>query len=144
MSSKDPNTIRAIELFCPGTIANISCGFDVLGCCLDAVGDRMRIRKTNEPGLRISKITGADLPLDPAKNVAGAAIEALLSELDAPPAFGFELEIEKNIKPGSGIGSSAASAAGAVFGVNKLLGDPFTAEELVPFAAEGFSVLACQ
>lgn len=142
MPSNHPNTIRAIELFCPGTIANISCGFDVLGCCLESVGDRMWIRKTNEPGLRISKITGADLPLDPAKNVAGAAIEALLSALEARPSFGFELEIEKNIKPGSGIGSSAASAAGAVFGVNKLLGEPFTAEELVPFAAEG-ERLAC-
>lgn len=134
--------IKAIELFCPGTIANISCGFDVLGCCLDSVGDRMWIRKTSEPGVRISKITGADLPLDPAKNVVGAAIETLLTALETAPSFGFELEIEKNIKPGSGIGSSAASAAGAVFGVNKLLGDPFTPEELVPFAAEG-ERLAC-
>lgn len=142
MSSDQSKTIQAIELFCPGTIANISCGFDVLGCCLDSVGDRMWIRKTSEPGLRISKITGADLPLDPAMNVAGAAIEALLAALDAAPVFGFELEIEKNIKPGSGIGSSAASAAGAVFGVNKLLGEPFTATELVQFAAEG-ERLAC-
>lgn len=142
MSSNDLNTMKAIELFCPGTIANISCGFDVLGCCLDSVGDRMWIRKTREQGIRISRITGADLPLDPARNVAGAAIEALLNELDAVPPFGFELEMEKNIKPGSGIGSSAASAAGAVFGVNKLLGEPFTASELVPFAAEG-ERLAC-
>ena len=142
MSSDQSNSIQAIELFCPGTIANISCGFDVLGCCLDSVGDRMWIRKTPEPGLRITKITGADLPLDPAKNVVGAAIKALLGALDTAPAFGFELEIEKNIKPGSGIGSSAASAAGAVFGVNKLLGEPFTAAELVPFAAEG-ERLAC-
>lgn len=151
MNSTDKKNLKAIELFCPGTIANISCGFDVLGCCLDSVGDRMRIRITPEPGLRITRITGADLPLDPSKNVAGAAIQALLEELSVSGrndgelqslTFGFELEIEKNIKPGSGIGSSAASAAGAVFGVNKLLGEPFTAEELVPFAAEG-ERLAC-
>ncbi|MGA9271133.1 MAG: homoserine kinase [Lutimonas sp.] len=142
MSSKNSNSIQSLELFCPGTIANISCGFDVLGCCLDSVGDRMWIRKTTEPGLRISRIAGADLPMDPAKNVVGPAIQALLSAMATEPNFGFELEIEKNIKPGSGIGSSAASAAGAVFGVNKLLGEPFTAAELVPFAAEG-ERLAC-
>ena len=142
MLKNNENKTEWIELFCPGTIANISCGFDVLGCCLDSVGDRMWIRKTDEPGIRISRITGADLPLDPAKNVAGAAIEALLSAMGTRPSFGFELEIEKNIKPGSGIGSSAASAAGAVFGVNQLLGEPFAASELVPFAAEG-ERLAC-
>ena len=127
MQTNKSKSMESIELFCPGTIANISCGFDVLGCCLDSVGDVMTLRKTPEPGIRISRITGADLPLDPAKNVAGAAIEALLAELDSKPAFGFEIEIDKRIKPGSGIGSSAASAAGAVYGANKLLGEPFAA-----------------
>ena len=134
--------ISEIELFCPGTIANISCGFDVLGCCLDSVGDVMRIRRTREQGIRISSITGADLPSDPAKNVAGAAIMALLGALKNPPEFGFELDIDKRIKPGSGIGSSAASAAGAVYGANLLLGQPFSTHELIGFAAEG-ERLAC-
>ncbi len=142
MNLKESQRINEIELFCPGTIANISCGFDVLGCCLDSVGDLMRIRRSPEPGIRITSITGADLPTDPKQNVAGAAISALLDELSDKPDFGFELEIDKRIKPGSGIGSSAASAAGAVFGANLLLGRPFRKKQLVAFAAEG-ERLAC-
>jgi homoserine kinase len=134
--------IRQIELFCPGTIANISCGFDVLGCCLDSVGDIMKIRRTRDRGIRISRITGADLPTDPDRNVAGAAIKTLLASLDEQPDFGLEIEIEKRIKPGSGIGSSAASAAGAVYGANLLLGQPFSIHDLIGFAAEG-ERLAC-
>lgn len=124
-----------IKLFCPATIANVSCGFDVLGLCLDTVGDEMVIRKSAEKGIRITKIIGQELPLETEKNVAGVAALSLLSTLNSDA--GFEIEIYKNIKPGSGIGSSAASAAGAVFGINELFGKPFSLEELVPFAMEG-------
>ncbi len=127
--------MNEIKLFAPATIANVSCGFDVLGLCLDTVGDEMIIRKTKEKGVKITKIIGQDLPLETNKNVAGVAVLALLKQLNSDA--GFEIEIYKNIKPGSGIGSSAASSAGAVFGVNKLLGEPFTLHELVPFAMEG-------
>ena len=126
-----------IKLFAPATIANISCGFDVMGCCLDAVGDIMVVRKTTEKGIRIKAITGGPLPFEPDKNVASVAIMAMLSNQKQEPDFGFELEIHKKIKPGSGIGSSAASAAGAVFGANELMGRPYTPHELVIFAAEG-------
>ena len=115
--------MNEIKLFCPATIANISCGFDVLGLCLEAVGDEMIIRKSEIKGIRIIKIDGAELPLEASKNVAGVAALALLDAIDYK--FGFEIEIHKNIKPGSGIGSSAASAAGAVFGINELLGKPY-------------------
>ena len=124
-----------IKIFAPATIANVSCGFDILGLCLDTVGDEMIIRKTKQKGVTISKIVGQILPLDADKNVAGVAALALLDKVDAD--CGFDIEIHKNIKPGSGIGSSAASSAGAVFGINKLLGEPFSLEELVPFAMEG-------
>lgn len=127
--------MEEIKLFTPATIANVSCGFDVLGLCLDNVGDEMIIRETNEKGVKITKIIGQDLPLETEKNVAGVAVLALLKQLHSD--VGFEIEIYKNIKPGSGIGSSAASSAGAVFGVNKLLGEPFTLQELIPFAMEG-------
>ena len=127
--------MEEIKLFAPATIANVSCGFDVLGLCLDNVGDEMIIRKTNIKSVTITKIIGQDLPLETEKNVAGVAVLALLDKVETE--FGFEIEIYKNIKPGSGIGSSAASSAGAVFGVNKLLGEPFTLKELVPFAMEG-------
>lgn len=129
--------IQEIEIFTPATIANISCGFDVLGCCLDSIGDTMVLRKTNEPGVRISKIVGEELPMDPEKNVASVAIMAMLEAIEAKPTYGFEIEIHKNIKPGSGIGSSAASGAGAVYAANELMGRPFTKHELIPFAAEG-------
>lgn len=124
-----------IKIFSPGTIANLSCGFDILGLCLDTVGDEMVIRKSPEKGIRITKIEGADLPLETEKNVAGVAALALLNEVTTD--FGFEIEIYKNIKAGSGIGSSAASAAGAVFGINELLGKPFSKQELVRFAMQG-------
>jgi len=127
--------MNEIKLFAPATIANVSCGFDVLGLCLDNVGDIMIIRKTNDKGVKITKISGQNLPLETEKNVAGVAVLALLEKIAVD--YGFEIEIVKNIKPGSGIGSSAASSAGAVFGVNKLLGEPFTLQELVPFAMEG-------
>jgi len=130
--------MNEIKIFCPATIANISCGFDVLGLCLEAIGDEMIIRKSNIKGIRITKIIGADLPLEASKNVAGVAALALLEKIDYE--FGFEIEIYKNIKAGSGIGSSAASAAGAVFGINELLGKPFTKKELVKFAMKGEAI----
>ncbi len=127
--------MESIKIFAPATIANVSCGFDVLGLALDTVGDEMIIKKTSNKGIKITKITGQDLPLETHKNVAGVAGLALLSALKSDS--GFEIEIHKNIKPGSGIGSSAASSAGAVWAMNKLLGSPFNPTQLVKFAMEG-------
>jgi len=127
--------MEAIKVFCPATIANISCGFDVLGVALDSVGDEMVVRKTQEKGIQITKLEGQDLPMETLKNVAGVAGLALLeaSEYDG----GFEIEIYKKIKAGSGIGSSAASSTGAVWAMNELLGIPFSTLELVKFSMEG-------
>jgi homoserine kinase len=130
--------MNEIKIFCPATIANISCGFDVLGLCLEAIGDEMIIRKSDVKGIRITKIVGANLPLETSKNVAGVAALAILEAIDYE--FGFDIEIYKNIKAGSGIGSSAASAAGAVFGINELIGKPFTRKELVAFAMKGEAI----
>ena len=127
--------MNTIKIFCPATIANLYCGFDVLGLCLETAGDEMIIRKSDVKGVRIIKIVGADLPLETEKNVAGVAALAMLENVTTE--FGFEIEIYKNIKAGSGIGSSAASSAGAVFGINELLGRPFTRKELVLFAMQG-------
>jgi len=127
--------MQHIKVFCPATIANVSCGFDVLGLSLDSVGDEMSIRKTTKQGIHITKITGQDLPMETHKNVAGVAGMALLEALGYTE--GFEIEIHKKIKPGSGIGSSAASAAGAVWGINELLERPFSKLELVKFAMQG-------
>lgn len=124
-----------ISVFAPATIANLSCGFDVLGLALEGIGDRMGVRLTPEKGVRISKITGAELPMEAENNVAGVAALALLQATDFQG--GLEIEIEKQILPGSGIGSSAASAAGAVWAANHLLGTPFSPQQLVGFAALG-------
>jgi homoserine kinase len=127
--------MNEIKIFCPATIANLNCGFDILGLCLDVIGDEMIIRKSSNKGIKITKIEGANLPIETKKNVAGVAGLALIENLDLD--FGFEIEIYKNIKAGSGIGSSSASAAGAVYGINELLGRPFTKIELVYFAMKG-------
>ena len=127
--------MREIKIFSPATVANISCGFDILGLCLDTVGDEMVVREVAEKGVKITHIIGQDLPFETKNNVAGVAALALLDNIET--TVGFEIEIYKNIKPGSGIGSSAASAAGAVFAINELLGKPFSAEELILFAMQG-------
>ena len=127
--------MREIKIFSPATVANISCGFDILGLCLDTVGDEMVVREVAEKGVKITHIIGQELPFETKNNVAGVAALALLENIET--SVGFEIEIYKNIKPGSGIGSSAASAAGAVFAINELLGRPFSANELISFAMQG-------
>lgn len=127
--------MNEIRIFSPATVANLSCGFDVLGCCLENVGDEMLVIKNDLQKIRITKVTGHDLPLEADQNVAGVAVMALLEYLGEKQ--GFDIEIIKNIKVGSGIGSSAASAAGAVFAVNQILNEPLTAMQLIPFAMEG-------
>lgn len=127
--------MNEVKIFSPATVANVSCGFDVLGFCLDSIGDDMIIRKTSKKGVYITNVEGFDLPTEPNKNVAGVSALALYEAVN--PDFGFEIEIFKKIKPGSGIGSSAASAVGSVFGMNELLGRPFNKTELTEFAIKG-------
>lgn len=127
--------MNEIKVFSPATVANVSCGFDVMGFCLDNVGDEMVIRKIDKKGIFITKIEGFDLPLETEHNVAGVSALAMYEAIDVD--FGFEIEIYKNIKPGSGIGSSAASAVGSVFGMNELIGRPFNKTQLTQFAIKG-------
>ncbi|MCJ7468333.1 MAG: homoserine kinase [Maribacter sp.] len=127
--------MQEIKIFCPATIANISCGFDVLGVALESVGDEMVVRKIAKNGIYITKLEGQELPMETLQNVAGVAGLALLEK--STYTGGFEIEIRKKIKAGSGIGSSAASASGAVWAMNELLGRPFSKLELVQFAMEG-------
>jgi len=129
-----------IKLFSPATVANVACGFDVLGLCLDTIGDEMVVRKVDKKGVRITKIEGFKLPFETELNVAGVSALAMYQELQ--PDCGFEIEIKKNIKPGSGIGSSAASAVGSVYGINTLLGSPLNKTQLTQFAIKG-EALSC-
>ncbi len=129
------DSMNEIKIFSPATVANVACGFDVLGFCLDSVGDEMVIRKVEKKGIHITHIEGFDLPKEAELNVAGVSALAMYNTLCIN--YGFEIEIYKNIKPGSGIGSSAASAVGSVFGMNELLGRPFNKTELTEFAIKG-------
>lgn len=124
-----------IKIFSPATVANVSCGFDALGLALETVGDTMTFSKTDTKGVKITQITGADLPLDTQTNAAGVVAIAMLEKHTVD--FGIDIIIHKGYTPGSGLGSSAASAAGAAFGVNQLLGGIFSPLELTQFAMLG-------
>ena len=119
----------------PGSVSNVVCGFDCLGFALSEPYDEMTVRGSSEPGVRIVHHDNFGLPTEAAKNVAGVAIQALIDA--AGIDHGFEIEITKHIKPGSGIGSSTASACGAVVAANRLIGDRFSKAELVELAMAG-------
>ncbi len=124
-----------IKIHSPATVSNVSCGFDCLGFALNEPFDEMNLRKTPEKTVKIIHKDEFGLPSEAEKNVAGVTLLSILKAADAD--FGFELEITKHIKPGSGIGSSSASAGGAAFAANELLGRPFSKTELVDFAMDG-------
>ena len=127
--------MNTVKVFSPASVSNVCCGFDVLGFSIDGLGDEMIIQKSNSKGIKIKKIIGYKVPDDVKKNTASVASQALLDYLGIDD--GFDIEIKKNIKPGSGIGSSAASAVGAVYGINKILGSPLKKEDLLKFAMLG-------
>jgi len=119
----------------PATVSNVVCGFDCLGFALEEPFDEMTVRKIAPREVRIVNRDDYGLPTDPTKNVAGVALQALIDVTHID--HGFEVEITKYIKPGSGIGSSSASSCGAVVAANRLLGDRFSKLELVEFAMAG-------
>jgi homoserine kinase len=132
---------NSIRVFAPATIGNIGIGFDVLGLCLEHPGDLITIRSSERPGVRIQKISGTTIPIptDPQHNTASVAVIRLLEHLELN-AVGFDIEIEKQMPFGSGLGSSAASAVAAVVAANELLGSPLSRRALLPFACDGEAV----
>jgi len=127
--------MNEITVLAPATVANVVCGFDCLGFCLENPNDLMTLRLIDEKTVRIKHHDDYDLPTTIGENVAGKALLALLERVDEN--LGFEVEITKEIMPGSGIGSSAASAAGAVVAANKLLGERFNPNEVIEMAMQG-------
>jgi homoserine kinase len=130
--------MNTIKIKSPATVANLVCGFDVLGMCLHEPYDEMEITLLDERKVLIESVDGYNLPKNPAQNTAGAPLLEMLKIIDEE--IGFHVLIKKQIKPGSGLGSSAASASGAAVGANHLLGNRFTKEELVQFAMFGEKV----
>ncbi|MBN8673488.1 MAG: homoserine kinase [Chitinophagales bacterium] len=127
--------MKQVTIHCPGTVANLVCGFDILGMALKAPYDVMEVKLLDEPKVIIHNRDTFNLPTDPEKNVAGVVFLAVMEKVGGN--IGFEVTIEKHIKPGSGLGSSAASAAGAAVAANHLLGNIFSTDELVQFAMWG-------
>ena len=127
--------MKSIRIKSPATVANLVCGFDILGMALQEPCDIMELKLLDDPVIRITNKDEFGLPEEPDKNVAGVVLQSIMEKLDTK--HGFELIAEKHIMPGSGIGSSAASAAGAAFAANHLLGNIFSQEDLVQFAMNG-------
>lgn len=131
--------MTSIRVFAPATVANVACGFDIMGFALEAPGDELELRFSNLPGIQISNhILGMNIPLDPSQNTAAVALNAYLTYLGNEQ--GFEIIFHEKILPGSGIGSSSASAVAAVFAANELLGRPVAQKDLVQFAMQGEKV----
>jgi homoserine kinase len=134
---------KEIKVFAPATVANVVCGYDVLGFAVNAPGDEVVMRLVSEPGVRLLKITGDDgkLPLNSDKNTVSAVVKHYLAHIGREDV-GVEIELEKKMPIGSGLGSSSASTVAGLYAINQLMGEPLTAKELVPFAMKG-EELAC-
>lgn len=128
--------MKTIKAFAPATVANVCCGFDVLGFAVDFPGDEVILKLNNSKEVTISKIVGdgGRLPLEATKNTAGVAVQSFLQSLGVDQ--GVEIELYKNLPLGSGMGSSAASGVAALVAINELMGNVKSREELVPFAME--------
>jgi len=133
------------EAFAPASVGNVAIGFDILGFAVSALGDRVTVtrradRAPTDRAVTISAIRGVqvELPSEPERNTAGRALLAMHSALGLE--FGLDMQIEKGIPLGSGLGGSAASAVGAVVAANALLDEPRSKLELLKFAMEGEAV----
>ncbi len=130
---------ESITAFAPATVANVGCGFDIMGFALKGSGDKVTITLQTDTDDQNIAMTGHYANLIPSardKNTAGVAVNAYL-QATGKTDIKLSIGLEKNLPLGSGLGSSAASAAAAVFAVNKLLGNYLTINELIPFAMEG-------
>ena len=139
---KPINMNKYVKVFAPATIGNVSCGFDVLGLCVSHPGDIVSVRLTNESGVSIKKITGdgGKLPLKSDENTASVAVMEYLHSMDIQ--IGVEIDIKKGLPLAGGMGASGASAVGALYALNHLLGNPLTPKEMLPFALKAEEV-AC-
>ena len=134
--------LDTIKVFAPATVANVTCGFDILGFAVDQPGDEITLRKSDSGQVKIIQITGdgGALPLDADKNTCSVVIKMFLKDLGIDQ--GIDIYLDKKMPLGSGLGSSAASSAAAIFAINELMGKPKKLEELLPYAMEGERV-AC-
>jgi len=135
---------KEVRVFAPATVANMICGYDILGFAVDSPGDEVFMKRTENPGVVIRSIVGDDgrLPLDPDKNTVSACVKMYLAHLGLEKEVGVEIDLIKHMPIGSGLGSSSASTVAGLFAINTLMGNPLSKEELMPFCIEG-ERLAC-
>ncbi|MBE7175666.1 MAG: homoserine kinase [Mucilaginibacter polytrichastri] len=132
-------SLKTIRVFAPATVANVVCGYDVLGFAIDEPGDELQMTLTDgEPGITITKITGDEgrLPLSPEKNTCAVSVHHYLKHIGRED-LSIEIELHKKMPIGSGLGSSSASTVAGLYAINQLLGEPLTPHELIPFAVLG-------
>ena len=129
-------SMKTVKVIAPATVANVSCGFDILGFAVDHPGDVVIMTLKDSPGVTISDIVGdgGRLPRESAKNTASVAVNAFLESIGSKQ--GVDIILNKHLPLGSGMGSSAASAVAALVGINHLLGNPKSRAEMVPLAME--------
>ena len=129
-----------VTVFAPASIGNVAVGYDVLGCAVEGIGDRVTVRRLDAPTIRIDAISGVapDLPTAPAENTATAALQDLQEGRSL--SVGFEVSIEKGIPLSAGMGGSAASAVGAVVAAAQVLPHDLTPADLLPHALAGEAV----
>lgn len=125
--------------FAPATVANVACGFDVLGLALEKPGDTVTAERSDEPGVSLAGIEGdgGRLTLDPDANTATVAAKHLLTTRAADPSLGVRITVAKGLPLASGMGSSAASAVAAVVAVDHLLELGASRTDLLTSALEG-------
>lgn len=127
--------MNSVTVHTPATLSNLCSGFDILGMALEQPYDVITINKIEGKDIVIKHLDNYGLSTDPKQNIAGVVMEAIRKNLQTEQ--GFEIIIDKKIKPGSGIGSSAASAAGVAVAANEILQANFNKQQLVQFAMEG-------
>jgi homoserine kinase len=130
------NRMKSVKAFAPATVANVCCGFDILGFAVDAPGDEVKVTLRNDSEIKIKEIIGDEgkLPYEVEKNTASVAIISFLKKIESKQ--GVDIELVKNLPLGSGMGSSAASGVAALIAINHLMGNPLTRNQLVPHAME--------
>ena len=136
------HAINSVTAFAPATSANFSVGFDIMGAALEGIGDTLTLIKRTDSIISLTRVSGVEgsrnLPIDPHKNIATAVIMKL--QKDFKVNFGFNVELEKGIPIGSGMGGSSASAVAAVIAFSGFLNKPLTINKIIDYALFGEAI----
>jgi len=105
----------------------------VFGAALTRPADVVTVEKAAETTIEVTGVGAQYIPEDPKKH--GRRRRGGARRARADPH-------RQGVRPASGLGSSAASAAGAAVALNRLYDRGLSRSELVPIAAEGEAVVS--